>query len=257
MTSELFNLQGKKALITGGGGAIGQALATGLAQHGSDIILLDLGQDRLDRAADKIKTETGRHVWTFVRDLCEPGDLEPFIADIAAQTDGIDIIINCAGINLRAPAEEMSLEVWNKVLQINLTASFAVSRAFCNYRRQTGLPGKIINIGSLVSRSARATVAAYNTSKAGVLMLTKSLAVDWAKYSINVNAIGPGYFQTEMTQVLKDDPEFDSWVCSRTPFGRWGQTNELVGAAVFLASAASDFVTGQIIYVDGGWTAAL
>ncbi len=257
MTTEMFNLKNKKVLITGGNRGLGLALATGLAEQGCDIALLARDQDRLDTAAEQIKTKTARRVWTFPCDLADAEGLAPRFADIAAQTDGIDILINCAGINIRGPAEEMSLDNWNKVLQINLTAAFALSQAFCNHRRQAALPGKIINIASLACRGARPTIAPYNTSKAGLLMLTKSLAVDWAKYHINVNAIGPGYFQTEMTQVLKDDPEFDRWVCSRTPFARWGQPQELVGAATFLASAASDFVTGQIIYVDGGWSAAL
>lgn len=257
MTTGLFNLTGKKTLITGGSRGIGLALATGLAQHGSDIIILARDQSRLDAAAEQIRTETGRRVWTSARDLHDTDNLAPLLADLATQTDGIDILINCAGINLRAPAEEMPLDTWNEVLQINLTASFAVSQAFCQHRRQAQLPGKIINIGSLGCHGARPTVAPYNASKGGLLMLTKSLAIDWAKYHLNVNAIGPGYFQTEMTQSLVDDAEMNHWVCSRTPFGRWGQTNELVGAAIFFASAASDFVTGQIVYVDGGWTAAL
>ena len=257
MSTELFDLCNKKTLITGGSRGIGLALATGLAQQGSDVVLVARDQDRLTSAADQIKTETDRRVWAFSHDLHDTENLAPFLADVTAETDGIDILINCAGINLRGPAEEMPLATWNEVIQINLTAAFALSQAYCNQRRAAALPGKIINIASLACTGARPTIAPYNTSKAGLLMLTKSLAVDWAKYHINVNAIGPGYFQTEMTQPLVDDPEFDRWVCARTPMARWGDPKDLVGAAIFLASAASDFVTGQIVYVDGGWTAAL
>ena len=257
MPTGLFDLHNKTTLITGGSRGLGLALATGLAQQGCDVVLVARDQDRLTRAADKIKTETGRRVWTFTRDMQDTDNLEPFLAEVATETDGIDVLINCAGINLRAPSEEMPLATWNEVIQINLTAAFALSQAYCNQRRGAAQPGKIINIASLACHGARPTVAPYNASKAGLLMLTRTLGVEWAKYNINVNAIGPGYFQTEMTQPLADDPEFDRWVCARTPMARWGDPKDLVGAAIFLASAASDFVTGQIVYVDGGWTAAL
>jgi gluconate 5-dehydrogenase len=134
---------------------------------------------------------------------------------------------------------------------------FLISQAFCRHRKQVAKPGKIINIGSLLCHAARATNAPYASSKGGLLMLTKSLAVEWAKYQINVNAIGPGYIQTELTKPLWTDQDFDKWVLSKTPLGRWGKPEDIVGTAIFLASPASDFVTGQIVYVDGGWLAML
>ena len=142
-------------------------------------------------------------------------------------------------------------------MRVNLTAVLVMSQAFCRHRREAGGAGKIINIGSLMCYGARPTTTAYAASKGGLLMLTKSLAVEWARYNINVNAIGPGYIATELTEILQADEDFNRSVLTRTPLGRWGQPGDIAGAAVFLASSASDFVTGQILYVDGGWLAAL
>ena len=158
---------------------------------------------------------------------------------------------------LKAYAEQADLDAWNHVLAVNLTAVFRISQAFCRHRKQVGEPGKIINIGSLMCHGARPTNTAYACSKGGVLMLTKSLAVEWAKYRINVNAVGPGYIATDLTAPLRQDKKLNDWVLSSTPLRRWGQPEDLIGAGVFLASAAGDFVTGQILYVDGGWLSAL
>ena len=142
-------------------------------------------------------------------------------------------------------------------MEVNLTSALVLSQAFCRQRKQVGQPGRIINIGSLLCQAGRATIAPYTCSKTGLLGLTKTLAVEWAQYHINVNAIGPGYIDTELTATLKADPSFDRWVLTNTPLGRWGKPDELAGLAVLLASKAGDFITGQIFYVDGGWTALL
>jgi gluconate 5-dehydrogenase len=257
MASELFDLSGKVALVTGGNRGIGLAVAKGMAQHGADIAIVARTRQQLEAAKKQIQASTGKSVWMFAFDLGNTEAIEDLFENIVAETKGVDILINCAGTTARAPAEEVKLDDWKQVIELNLTAVFVMSQAFCRHRKQTAKNGKIINIGSLLCHAARATNAPYASSKGGLLMLTKSLAVEWAKYRINVNAIGPGYITTELTKPLWTDKEFDKWVVSKTPLGRWGQPEDLVGVAVFLASSASDFITGQIIYVDGGWLAML
>jgi gluconate 5-dehydrogenase len=257
MESELFNLAGKTALITGGSRGIGLAMAKGLAQHGADIVIVARTKKQLDQAKKQVQISTGKKVWTFKFDLANIKQIKGLFRNITSKTGGIDILVNCAGTTRRAPAEEVDLADWNHVIEVNLTAVLVMSQAFYQHRKQAGKGGKIINIGSLTCHAARPTNTAYASSKAGVLMLTKTLAVEWAKYNINVNAIGPGYIATELTAPLQADEGFNRWVLSKTPLGRWGQPEDIVGTAVFLASSASDFVTGQIVYVDGGWLAML
>jgi len=275
MESELFNLSGKTALVTGGSRGIGLAIAKGLAEHGADIAIVARMEKQLAQAQKQILTvvrqvqaDTPRFrgdrlapakagVWTFPFDLGNIKGIDGRFKNVVAETKGIDILVNCAGTIRRAPAEDINLQDFNKTIEVNLTAVLVMSQAFCRHRKQVGKGGKIINIGSLTCHAARPTTAAYACSKSGVLMLTKSLAVEWAKYNINVNAIGPGYIATDLTAPLQADEDFNRWVLSETPLGRWGQPEDIVGTAVFLASSASDFVTGQIIYVDGGWLAML
>jgi len=257
MTAKLFQLNDKTALVTGGSRGLGLALAKGLAEHGADVAIAARDQPALDRARREIEERSGRRAWTFSFDLHDTDGIDAFFADVIRDTGGIDVLVNCAGINRRGPAEEITLANWNEVLQINLTAVFALSQAFCRHRKALGEPGRIINIGSLMCRAARPTTSPYTASKGGLLLLTRALAVEWARYKINVNAIGPGYFATELTKPLRDDPKLNEWVISKTPLGRWGRPDDLVGTAVFLASNASEFITGQIIYVDGGWLAGL
>jgi gluconate 5-dehydrogenase len=257
MESKLFSISGKTALVTGGGRGIGLALAKGLADHGADVAIVSRTEEQLEAAAKEIQAETGRKAWAFTFDLAHSESIEDLFEDIVAKTKGIDILVNCAGTTIRGPAEEVDLMTWNEVIEINLTSAFVMSQAFCRHRRQEDKSGKIINIGSLTCHGARPTTAAYASSKGGLLMLTKTLAVEWAKYNINVNAIGPGYIATELTEPLWTDEEFDRWVLEKTPLARWGRPDDLVGTAVLLASKAGDFVTGQIIYVDGGWLALL
>lgn len=257
MESELFNLEGKTALVTGGSRGIGLAVAKGLAEHGADIALVARTKEQLETAAQQIQTETGKKAVTYPFDMGNIKGIEALFENIAAETNGIDILVNCAGTTIRGPSEDVDLETWNKVIEVNLTATFVISQAFCRNRRQAEKAGRIINIGSLTCHGGRPTTAAYASSKGGLLSLTRTLAVEWAKYDINVNAIGPGYIATELTEPLWTNDEFNKWVLSKTPLGRWGKPKDLAGTAVMLASKAGDFITGQIIYVDGGWLALL
>ena len=233
------------------------ALARGLANHGANIAIASRTEKQLTEAASRIRAETGNKAQAFTFDLAETASIEDFFESVVSQTGALDILVNCAGTTVRGPAEEVDLMTWNEVIETNLTSAFVLSQAFCRHRRQVTSGGRIINIGSLTCHSARPTTAAYASSKGGLLMLTKTLAVEWAKYNINVNAIGPGYIATELTEPLWSDEDFDRWVLSKTPLARWGQPEDLVGAAVLLASKAGEFITGQIIYVDGGWLALL
>jgi gluconate 5-dehydrogenase len=257
MENNLFNLSGKTALVTGGGRGIGLAIAKGMAQHGADVAITSRSKEQLEAAARQIHAETGNKTWSFPFDLgCVEG-INEFVESIIAKTKGIDILVNCAGTTIRGLAEDVIIEDWNQVIKVNLTSTFVLSQVFCRHRKKTGKPGRIINIGSLTCHSARPTTAPYGSSKSGLLMLTKTLAVEWAKYNINVNAIGPGYIATELTKPLWTDEDFNKWVLSNTPLARWGKPDDLIGTAVLLASKAGEFITGQIIYVDGGWLALL
>ena len=251
-----LSLHGKTALITGASRGLGHALALGFSQAGADLVLVARDHDRLAAVQKEIHAKN-------TKAACLPFDLSHvngigslFDAAIAA-FGKIDILVNVAGVNVRHAAIEFPLSDWNRVLTLNLTAPFILCQQFAKHRIKTGKPGKIVNIASLLSHAARPTIPAYTASKGGILMLTKALAVEWAEYGIQVNAIGPGYFKTEMTQPLYENPSFDAWVKDSTPMNRWGDPQELVGTALYLASGASDFVTGQIIYVDGGWLSAL
>ena len=256
MNDKLFRLSGKTALITGGSKGIGFAIAGGLTRHGANIAIIARNEKQL-RTAKKQIQKADVKVWTFPYDLADIDNIDKLFNDVVGKTGGVDILVNCAGATGRANAENLDLKMWDDVMKINLTAVFLMCRAFCRHRKKIRKGGKIINIGSLMCHGARPTTTAYAASKGGLLMLTKSLAVEWAKYKINVNALGPGYIATGLTAKLKADENFNKWVISKTPLRRWGQPNDLAGAAVFLASAASNFVTGQIFYVDGGWLAAL
>jgi len=257
MESNHFSVSGKTALVTGGGRGIGLAIAKGLAEHGADVAIAARSKEQLEAAARQIGADTGRKIWPFPFDLGNIEGIEDFFETVAAQTKGIDILVNCAGTTIRGPAEDVDLKTWNQVIEVNLTSAFVLSQAFCRHRKREGKAGRIINIGSLTCHAARPTTAAYASSKSGLLMLTKTLAVEWAKYNINVNAIGPGYIATELTEPLWTDEDFNKWVMSKTPLARWGRPEDLIGTAVLLASRAGEFITGQIIYVDGGWLALL
>jgi len=257
MESKRFDLSGKTALVTGAGRGIGRAIAGGLAEHGAGVVLAARSKDQLETARNEIHTEIGGRAWALPCDLADLEGLDGFFADVIKAAGGVDILVNCAGTTIRGPSQDVSLADFNHVIGVNLTAALRLSQALCRHCRASEKPGRIVNIGSLTCQAARATVAPYTCSKMGLLGLTRTLAVEWAPYGINVNAIGPGYIATELTAPLKADPEFDRWVLDKTPLGRWGKPEDFIGTAVLLASSAGDFITGQIFYVDGGWLALI
>lgn len=252
--SPLFALTGKRILITGSNGGIGLSLARGFATHGAKVVLNGRDADKLQRAADSLRA-LGHPVEISRFDVTKEDEVTAAIATLTA-TGPLDILINNAGIGRRMPLEQLPLAVWNEVLATNLTSAFLVAQAVA----RTMIPrknGKIINICSLMSEFTLPGRGPYAAAKGGLKMLTKSMCADWAHYNLQVNGIAPGYFSTDMTRVLANDPQFDAWVKRRTPAGRWGETSELLGAAIFLSSEASAFVNGQVITVDGGMTAVL
>jgi len=255
MENQLFDLTGKTALVTGAGRGIGLAIAEGLARQGADVALVARTESQLETAKRQIEAETGRRVWIFPFDLGDVEQVQGLFGEVIRATGGVDILVNCAGTTVREPTEDASLESFRQVMDVNLTEVLLLCQAFCKHRKEVSKPGRIINIGSLACHAARPTITAYACSKMGVLGLTRTLAVEWAKYGINVNAIGPGYIATDLTAPLQADAQFTQWVLSKTPLNRWGRPEDLVGTALLLASRAGDFITGQIFYVDGGWTA--
>ena len=254
MVIELFGLDGKQSLVTGSGRGIGLTLARGLARAGSRVILNDIDEKRLDQAVNDLKGE-GYKVSGAVFDVTDK-HLGEQIEKLEKADGPVDILVNNAGIQIRGPLESFSYEDWQKIININLTGVFNVSRQVVQGMIERGR-GKIINICSIQSELARPTIAPYTASKGGVRNLTRGMATDWGKYNIQVNGIAPGYFKTEMTKALYEDKAFDSWLCARVPANRWGNPEELVGAAVFLASKASDYINVHLIYVDGGLLACV
>jgi gluconate 5-dehydrogenase len=251
----LFSLRGRRALITGSGQGIGLTLARGLANAGAEVVLNDVDAVRLQQAIELLKGE-GAVVSGRCFDVTKAREVQTAISDLESATGAVDILVNNAGIHRRAPLATMELDAWQAVMDVNLTSAFIVTRAVVAgmLRRKAG---KIINICSLNSEISRPTIGNYAAAKGGLKMLTRAMAVEWARENIQVNGLGPGYIRTAMTGPLTVDPEFNRYLCARTPAGRWGEPSELVGTAVFLASRASDFINGQILYVDGGLLAAL
>ncbi len=248
---ENFRLDNKIALVTGGSKGIGFGIAKALAEAGSNLALVARNQKTLDEAREKLSV-TGRPIWIYAFDMSDTEKISALFADITKDTGGVDILVNNAGGTRRGPAETLTAEDWHFVINLNMTATFAMSQAFAKGRIERGQNGNIINIASLMSETVRENNAPYAASKGGIRQLTKALAVDWAKHAINVNAIGPGFIQTDLTRALWEDDSFDKWLKWKTPWGRWGLPADLGYAAVYLASPASDFVTGQVLYVDGG-----
>jgi gluconate 5-dehydrogenase len=255
MGTDLFDLTGRVALITGATQGIGFALSRGLGQAGARVVINARNAEKLERAVAKL-TQEGLGVSGSCFDLTKPDQIRVKVQDIEREFGRIDILVNNAGIQRRMPLDSFDETAWREVLDTNLTAVFLVTKQVVQGMIARKL-GKIINICSLMCEMARPTVGAYTAAKGGVKQLTKSMAVEWAKHNIQANGLGPGYILTEMNRPLIEDQKFNAWVCGRTPAGRWADPSELVGTAVFLASRASDFVTGQIIYVDGGIVAAL
>ncbi len=255
MKPSIFDLSGRVALVTGSSRGLGRAMAEGLAAAGARIVINGVDAARVEVAVAEVKA-AGFDAEGAAFDVTREADVVAAFVAFDKRGLAIDILVNNAGIQLRKPMLELSTAEWHKVLDTNLTSAFVVGREAARRMVPRGR-GKIINIGSLTSTLARATVAPYTVAKGGIKMLTQAMTAEWAVSGIQANAIGPGYMITDMNQALIDNPSFDAWVKARTPAKRWGRPDELIGTAVFLASPASDYVNGQIIYVDGGMTAVL
>jgi gluconate 5-dehydrogenase len=250
-----FDLSGKTALITGSSAGIGLALAQGLAGAGATVVLNARNAVKLEAAAARLRG-LGASVHAEAFDVCDAAAVVEAVARIEAQIAPIDILVNNAGMQKRAPLQDFEQADWQQLMRTNLDSVFNVGQAVARHMIPRGR-GKIINICSVQSELGRPNIAPYTASKGAVKMLTKGMAIDWGPHGLQVNGLGPGYFKTELNQALVDNPEFSAWLIGRTPSRRWGDVEDLVGAAVFLASDASRFVNGHILYVDGGVTATL
>jgi gluconate 5-dehydrogenase len=252
----LFDLSGRTALVTGSVRGIGFSLVEGLAEAGASVIVNGRRQETVDAAVTRLQGK-GYRASGAIFDVADEAAVAAAFA--AFDKDGVEIsiLVNNAGIQFRKPMVDLELKDWQRVLDTNLTAAFIVGREAARRMIARGKGGKIINIASLTSEAARATVAPDTAAKGGIKMLTRSMAAEWGKFDIQANAVGPGYILTEMNTALIDNPEFDAWVKSSNPSGRWGKPEELAGTVVYLASDASNYVNGQIIYVDGGWLSVL
>lgn len=252
---DLFKLDGRVALVTGSSAGIGEALAMGLAEAGAIAVINGRSADKVASVAEAIRAKGHRAV-EAVFDVTDSAAVVEAVARIERDTGPIDILVNNAGINRRAPLEDMPEATWRELMSTNLDAPFFVAQAVarCMIPRKRGA---IINICSVNSELGRPTIAPYTASKGALKMLTKGMAIDWGKHGIRVNGLGPGYFKTELNKPLYTNEQFSSWLTARTPMGRWGNVEELMGAAVYLASDAASFVTGHVLYVDGGVTATL
>lgn len=252
MSTQLFDLTNKTALITGSSQGIGFALAKGLMEAGATVILNGRDTAKLADAAAKL----GGNVHQLAFDAVDHAQVKSAVDGFEAETGPIDILVNNAGMQFRTPLEDYPAEMFSKLLATNVSSVFNVGQAAAKHMIKRGA-GKIINIASVQTSLSRPGIAPYTATKGAVGNLTKGMATDWAQYGLQCNAIAPGYFDTPLNAALVADPEFSAWLEKRTPAGRWGKVEELVGACVFLSSAASGFVNGQTIFVDGGITASL
>lgn len=251
----MFEVKGKIALVTGSSRGLGLVLARALARAGARAVLNGRDGERLQAARRSLEAE-GLAAAALSFDITDEAAVREAVEAIERDIGPIDILVNNAGIQHRAPLEEFPEEQWRRILDVNLTGAFVVSK-YVAQRMIRRRRGKIVNICSLQSELGRRTIAPYAAAKGGLKMLTRGMAVDWAQYNIQANAIGPGYFITEMTKPLAENPEFDRWCKARTPSGRWGNPEELVGALLLFCSSASDFINGQLLFVDGGLSAAI
>lgn len=250
-----FRLDGRIALVTGSSASIGLALARGLGQAGATVVLNGRNPQKLEETAATLKAE-GLQVHSQCFDVTQGDAVLAAVETIEKDIGPIEILVNNAGMQRRAPLQDFSHAHWHELMRTNLDSVFFVGQAVAKYMIARS-HGKIINICSVQSELGRPGIAPYTASKGAVKMLTKGMAIDWAPLGLNVNGIGPGYFKTDLNEKLIADPAFNSWLIGRTPARRWGDVPELAGAAVFLASDASRFVNGHILYVDGGLTASL
>lgn len=255
MSLDRFSLEGRCALVTGSSQGIGYAIANGLAGAGATVVLNGRDPAKLERALEALKS-AGHTAHARAFDVTDSAAAAVAVDAIEREIAPIDVLVNNAGVTRRMPTEDVPDDTWHEIIRTNLDSVFFMSRAAG--RHMIGRKrGSIINICSVMSELGRPTTVPYTASKGGVKMMTKGLAADWGKHGVRVNGIGPGYFKTPLNEALIKDEAFSGWVAARTPLGRWGELDELVGAAVFLASDAASFVTGHILYVDGGMTAVV
>ena len=250
--SKLFDLTGRVALVTGGNGGLGRAIALGFADAGASVAILGRNAEKNKKVLAELQT-IGARALAIEADIADRAQIEPSVSRVARELGSVDILVNNAGIGLIKPSLEVPVEEWEQVLAINLTACFLMSQAV-GRRMAKRKMGKIINISSIYGLFGNAVAPSYSATKGALINLTKSMAIELASVNVQVNAIVPGYFHTELTDAFKDKPFYDELI-RRVPAGRWGEPNELAGAAVFLASRASDFVTGTSVVVDGGFAA--
>jgi gluconate 5-dehydrogenase len=252
----LFDLTGRTALVTGSSRGIGNALAQGLLEAGARVVVHGRDEASAEAAAVRLHDLTGGEVLVATFDVTDPAAVDAGVSRVEQTWGTPDICVNNAGIQRRGPFLEFAVQDWHDLVATNLTSAFLVGQRVARGMVARG-SGKIINVGSVQSRLARPNITPYSATKGGIVMLTQGMCADLGPHGIQANALAPGYFATELTQALVEDETFSAWVASRTPAGRWGEVRELVGALVFLASSASDFVNGQVVYVDGGMTAVV
>jgi gluconate 5-dehydrogenase len=255
LVEKLFGLKGAVALVTGSSAGIGLALARGLAGAGAKVVVNGRGKAKVAEAAAALRA-AGAEAYEAAFDVTDSGQIARAVEEIETAFGPIDILVNNAGIQRRGALEDYPEATWRELMRANLDSVFLVSQPVAR-RMIARRRGRIINVASVQSELARLNIAPYTASKGGVKMLTKGMATDWGRHGLNVNALAPGYFRTELNKALVEDEKFSGWLASRTPMGRWGDVDELVGAAVFLASDAASFVNGHVLYVDGGITACL
>ncbi|WP_102223040.1 SDR family oxidoreductase [Acidimangrovimonas sediminis] len=249
---DLFDLNGRRALVTGASMGIGRTLARGLAQAGASVVLNARNAERLDTAVTELRDE-GFDATALPFDVSDPAAARTAIDGFEAATGPLDILVNNAGMQHRAPLEEFPTETFERLMRTNLGSAFYVGQAAARHMIPRG-KGRIINIASAMARMARPGITPYGASKGAIVNLTAGMATEWARHGLTCNAIAPGYFDTPLNAALVADPKFTDWLVDRTPAGRWGRLEELVGACVFLASDAASFVNGHVLYVDGGFT---
>lgn len=254
--ADIFDIRDRLALVTGSSRGLGRSLALALAEAGARVILHGRSPEALAETADAIEQATGSRPGAVQFDVTDAAEVEAGVAALVAEHGVPDILVNNAGVQRRAPFTEFSVEDWDAVIASNLSSAFYVSRFVTPAMAERG-SGKVINIGSVQSKLARQTIAPYSASKGGVALLTQGMAADLARHNIQVNAISPGYFATEMNRALVEDEAFNSWLIGRTPAQRWGDFRELWGTLLYLASDASSFVSGQNVFVDGGMTSVV